>query len=424
MASKKRDQQFIQGLEQDLKDILSHLNPEPSKTRGQPTILPALALWAGMLVGVIRGFNAQLEIWRLLTQQGLWDSPRFPVSDDVVYKGLKNSSSDTFKIIFQQVTLLLNLHFTTPVQQLAHFASGVFALDEMTLDQIKKRLPSLRQTPQTVLPGKITALFDVRRQLWRHLEFQDNPDQNETIAARTMLEWLPSGSLILADLGYFGFAWFDALSDLGFHWVSRLRNKTSHTLIHTLYEANRVLDAIVWLGGYRANQASHAVRLVSFTKNGVTWRYITNVLDPRVLSIREISVLYARRWDIELMFNLVKTHLKLHLLWSSQTNVVLHQVFSVFTVAQVILGTRSEIASRAKVDVFDVSLDLMIRWLPRFAAGGDNPIEVMVERGRAAKIIRSASRIRWSSPDPSLGLYVWLLEGTVLLRQARYAGKV
>ncbi len=51
------------------------------------------------------------------------------------------------------------------------------------------------------------------------------------------------------------------------------------------------------------------------------------------MSIREIGQIYARRWDIEMLFNLVKTHLKLHVLWSSQPNVVLHQVYSVFIVS-------------------------------------------------------------------------------------------
>jgi hypothetical protein len=416
--------QLTNQLEDILRTVITDLNPEPAHLRGKPRTLPALALWAGLLVCVARGFTAQLELWRLLTSQGLWDFPRFTLSDDAVYKRLKNASQDTMKTVFEHVTMLLCLRFTHPVQALAPFASGVFALDEMTLDRLKKCLPSLRGTAETILPGVITALFDVRSQLWHHIEFHESTVQNEKVAARTMLESIPAGSLILADLGYFAFKWFDDLTDQGFHWVSRLRAKTSYELIHTLYEANGVLDAIIWLGAHRSDRAAHAVRLVVFTKNTTTWRYVTNVLDPRVLSIRDISVLYARRWDIEMMFNLVKTHLKLHVLWSSQINVVLHQVFAVFTVAQVMLGLRSEIAVRAKADVFDVSLELMIRWLPRFAQGGEDPVGIIVERGRAAKIIRPAGRLRWALPEVGLDRISWLPDGVVLTRVARYAGKL
>ena len=38
--------------------------------------LPALALWAGLLVCVLRGFASQLDLWRLLTLGQLWDYPR------------------------------------------------------------------------------------------------------------------------------------------------------------------------------------------------------------------------------------------------------------------------------------------------------------------------------------------------------------
>ena len=206
MASHKKDSELLNDLEEFIRNVITNLNIEPAKTRGQPRILPALALWSGILVGVIRGFNAQLEIWRLLAQQGLWDFPRFTIGDDAVYKRLKHASSDTLKVVFEQVTMLLNLNFTAPVQTLASFANGVFALDEMTLDQVKKRLPSLRNSEGAALIGSITALFDIRRQLWRAVEFHDNSLQNEKVAARGMLDFVPTGSLILADLGYFGFS--------------------------------------------------------------------------------------------------------------------------------------------------------------------------------------------------------------------------
>ena len=42
----------------------------------------------------------------------------------------------------------------------------------------------------------------------------------------SLLEGLPWRSLILFDLGYFSFAWFDYLTSMGYWWISRLREKT------------------------------------------------------------------------------------------------------------------------------------------------------------------------------------------------------
>ena len=218
-------------------------------------------------------------------------------------------------------------------------------------------------------------------------------------------------------------AWFDHLTDLGYWFVSRMREKTSVTVLEVLYDHAGVKDSVVFLGAYRADRAGHAVRLVEVFYQGVTRRYITNILDPQVLGVREVLELYARRWDIEMMFDLVKTHLKLHFLMSSKTNVMLHQVFAVFTVAQVILGLRSELAFKAKCDVFEVSLSLFVRWVLELARDGVDPIAVLVERGRFGGIIRRSSRGRMLIPEMDGSLYCERSTDAVLTRKARFAGK-
>ena len=238
-----------------------------------------------------------------------------------------------------------------------------------------------------------------------------------------MVDYLPKGSLLLTDFGYFGFQWFDALTQAGLYFVSRLRQKTTFDIIEVLYQDDKVLDALVWLGTYRADRARFSVRLIQYNHNGVQRSFITNVLDPRVLSLADIATCYARRWDIEMMFNLIKTHLKLHLLWSSKLTVVLHQVFAVFTIAQVILGLRSDIATRAKADPFEVSLDLLVRWVPRLAADGLDPVATLVERGRLAGFIRPSSRLKLSLPSLDLARYAFPNSFVPLQRLPRYAGK-
>ena len=427
MPDESERTELIRSIEDFLKPILLELSAAPPRTGpGRPWVLPAFALWAGVLVGVARGFSSQLDIWRLLTASGLWDLPRYAVKDDALYNRLKDAGRDTFATLFAQVTATLRRQrstLTTSLGALAAFANGVYALDSMTLDRVSKRLPSLRGRDEAVLPGKIAAAFDVRAQLWRTVTFVEQARANDKTAARGLLAGLPVGSLILADLGYFAYQWFDDLTDQGYFWISRLRAKTSYVPIHVFYQGGGVLDVLVWLGKYRADRAAHAVRLVQITRHGKTWAYLTNVLEPQRLSLADLSQLYARRWDIERMFNLVKTYLHLHWLWSSQITVVIHQVYAVFTVAQIILGLRSEIAERAQADVDEVSLDLMIRWLPRFAQSGQDPLQQIAERGRFAKIIRPVTRTIHDLPHLALSDYLPAPGGLTLTRTPRYAGK-
>ena len=121
-----------------------------------------------------------------------------------------------------------------------------------------------------------------------------------------------------ADLGYFGFAWFDWLTDAGYQWLSRLRKKTGYRVIHTYYSRGDTFDGIVWLGVHRADRAGHAVRLVTFRQGNTPHRYITNVRDPKLFAMADMARTYTQRWDIELAFKMLKQYLKLGLIRSAK----------------------------------------------------------------------------------------------------------
>jgi hypothetical protein len=410
-----------------LQAAIGELTPAPPTDRapGRPPILPALCLWAGLLTCVLHGFGSYLALWRLLSSQGLWHWPRLPLSDQALYARLARAGTAPLEALFAHLSTLLAERLAPYLPAaLAPFATAVYALDETTLDRVARLLPALRALPAgatALLPGKLAGLFDLRRQQWQRVEYIADPQQNEQVAARGMVADLPAGSLLVADLGYFGFAWFDALTDAALWWVSRLRAKTSYTIVHTLYARGETLDAIIWLGAHRADRAKHAARLVQFRQGGTTYRHVTNVLDPLVLPMAELARLYARRWDIELAFNLIKTHLKLHLLWGAKPVMVLQQVWAVLIIAQVLQALRLEIAGQAGVDPAEVSLPLLVAYLPFFAYRGVDPVAVVVEQGRALRFIRPSTRTQIVAPTPPPAAIAPMPPGLELTRTPRYA---
>ena len=413
-------------IETFLEGMIRAMPPErPPRRQGRPRVLPALALWAGLLVIVLRGFTGQSAVWRLLTDRGLWFFPRFSVSDQAVYNRLERGGPSALEALFRQVRDVLADRIKVAVTDgLAPFASEVMALDESTLDAVARKLPALRGLlpgDGRLLPGKLAGLFDVRRQLWHTMQFIPDPHQNEKVAARDLVATLAAGSLILADLGYFGFAWFDWLTDHGYYWVSRLRAKTSYTVIHCFYQQGEFFDGIVWLGAYRADRAAHAVRMVCFRVGNTTYRYITNVQDPQLLPALTIAQLYARRWDIELAVLLVKEHLNLHLLWSAKPVLIMQQVWAVLIIAQILQALRLEIAWRAGVDPFEVSIALLVEYAPHYAAEGRDPVEIFVERGRFLRFIRPSRRTIIEAPSIPEGAMAPLPPDVVLTRQPRYS---
>ena len=366
------DTDTVGNIEKFLQECLEGMEPDRRlKGPGRPRVLPAMALWAGLLVCVLRGFGSQLAVWRLISERGLWFFPRFPVTDQAVYKRLHTAGIKPLERLFEQISIVLAERFQGVVSEsLAPFAEDVVCIDESTLDTMSRTLPTLRRIPEgdsRLLPGKLSGAFDVRRQQWRTVRFQPNPHQNEKVLARDLVADLPSGTLVVADLGYFGFAWFDWLTDRGCYWLNRLRAKTSYKVIHIFYKHGDVFDGIVWLGAHRADRAKHAVRMVTFRQGKTLHRYITNVREPRTFPIASMAEVYARRWDIEMALALVKQHLKLRLLWSAKQLVILQQIWATLIISQVLQSMRLEIACKAGVDPFEVSIGLLVEYAPRYA---------------------------------------------------------
>ena len=80
-----------------------------------------------------------------------------------------------------------------------------------------------------------------------------------------------------------------------------------------------------------------------------------------------------------------------------------------------------EIAERAGVDPFDVSLALLVEYLPRFAHGGHDPLALFVAEGRRAGFIRPSTRTVIRAPAIAPEQLAPVPPGLVLERPPRYA---
>jgi hypothetical protein len=409
------------------------LQPQPTEQaavptarhRGQPARMTIEHLWLALVLAVLRGLTCGNDVWRLIAWEGVGSFPIVSVTSTAVRQRLRAAGSASLHLLLERVNAALGQRgAATSALTLAPFAPQVVALDETTLDALHRWCPDLRGLPAgcaQLLVGKLAGLFDLRAQQWLRLQFRDDVLANCKVGVLLLLDCLAPGSLILADLGYFSFAWFDYLTDQGYWWISRLRERTSYRIVHICYQHGETLDALIWLGAYRADRAAHQVRLVQFRQGAHLHRYLTNVTDPTLLSMLDIARLYARRWDIELAFKLLKRELGLHLWWAATPVLLLQQLLAALILAQVLHALQLEIAAQAQVDPFEVSLPILVKLLAHPPATIQPLVPLLVERGRLLGLIRPSTRLQVQAPSIPLTQLHPPPANLPTVRSARYA---
>jgi len=377
------------------------------KKRGRPARLSNQLLAAGIVWCLLHGWVSQWDLWRRISCFGVGSLAAVPVCDQAIYNRLAKHGTDVMQQLCAQISTWL-WHWLAPYEDthLAPFATRIYALDESTMRAIKRWLKELRDVPvgdPCLLAGRLVGLFDVRRQQWVRIDWLPKAIANCQAHAEAMLSSVEAGALLLFDLGYYNFEWFDTLTQRGIWWVARLRSNGSYSIEHILVQRDGYFEALIFLGAYRADQAAYLMRLVKVRYRGQWYSYISNVTDPCQLSGAQIVELYARRWDIELGFRMLKDHLGLRLLWSAKMQLIGAQLWATVILAQLFHALQVQVAVESGVETFDVSLELLWRYLPDLShlalKQGTPLMQVITEVGVALKLIRPSTRIRRAVPE-------------------------
>lgn len=398
---KPNEQQVLQVFEHSCQDLCG-----PNKRRaGRPATVSWNHRCLAMMLCFLRGWNAQLEVWRLLRSERLGAFAPVQVSDQAIDHRIERAAVP-LQWLFEHISAWLRTRLA-PWQdrRLAPWASAVYAADARTLEQMSRFLPWLRTLApgdSRLLAGQISALFAVRFQQWVRVDCCPHARDHCSTHFLALVEHVQAGALLLFDRGSFSFAFFDTLTTRGIWWISRSTHQVSSRVSHICSQADGILDAIVDLGTVSSCQAQYPVRLIQCWLHGRHYRSLSNVLDPHVLRLEDVVNLYARRWDIELAFRALQDHLNLHHLWSAKWAVIQVQLWCCLILAQVSHALQVAIAGQAGVEVFEVSLDLLIRLTPGWLSRGLTPLEHVVRFGRELGLLRPSTRHRIEVPwiDP------------------------
>jgi hypothetical protein len=378
--------------------------------------LLTLPVLVAIIVSLVwRRIPAVAEVQRVLAREGLLWTPPLPVSPQAITKRLDVMPAAVMGQLCAEVWARLQAQAPPPLPQ-PHWAPVrerfplLAIVDGSTLEALRKKAKVLREQPGLVLAGKVMVMVEAfsHRPLWQ--DYTEEALANDKRFAGAILAALPPGGLLVFDLGFFSFLWFDAFTDAAKFFVTRLREKTAYRTVQVLSRSPYYRDEIIQMGQYRANPCRHPLRLVSVLWQGAWYRYLTNVLEPQRLSARQVCELYRRRWRIEDAFALTKRLLDLAYVWTGSRNAVQLQIYATLMFYAILLTVCQQVAQALGEPLERISVEMVFRAFYHYSQAvqrgeSDNLIQFLIEHAKLLGIVkrqRKAHRER-----QQLELIIW-----------------
>lgn len=294
--------------------------------------------------------------------------------------------------------------YAQPLQPLRQRFPDVWVVDGSRLDAVAHRLKLLRDVRACVLPGCLTAFYDLYRGIARHLVFDADAAAGELPRTIAALMHVPQGTLIVGDRLYGVGTFFTALNTRNLAGLCRRNGRQSWRwvcdLSTTAVAGGTAYDTLVEIKGTR-DRPTQRLRWVRWRKGREVRELLTNVLEPRMLSVRDALQVYPWRWKVERLFFDLKEVLNLHRFYTSSPNGVAMQVYAaalVHTAFRVAQGHVAETLGRAPETISPA------KFFPRLAAAS---IGLVWSELAFLTIQQANPRVRLHKPDWHECAFAW-----------------
>ena len=347
---------------------------------------------------VWRRMPAVTEVQRVLAREGLLWVPPVRVSVQALIKRLDVLPAAVMGQLFAEVCAQVQAQEPPALPHprwvpVRDAFSLIAIVDGSTLEALRKKTQVLRERQGLVLGGKMMVMVEAfsHRPLWQL--YTDDAAANDKRFAADIMTALPIRGLLVFDLGFFSFLWFDDFTDQQKFFVTRMRAKIAYRTVQVLSQGPYYRDEIIQVGQYRSNPCTHPLRMVSVLWQGVWYRYLTNVLDPQVLSARQVCELYRRRWRIEDAFAVTKRVLDLAYLWTGSANAVQLQIYATLLFYAVLLTICQQVAQVLGEPLERISVEMVFRAFYHYSRAvqcgeADDLVRFLAEHAKLLGIVK------------------------------------
>ena len=204
---------------------------------------------------------------------------------------------------------------------------------------------------------------------------------SEQAAAMRLMRSLGAGMLLLWDRGFVGYKLWAAAVKRGAHLLGRLTSNMVFEPIQTLADGSFLAKLYPSPYARRKNEGGILVRIIEYSITpperpgfGEIHRLITSLLDAESYPAKELIVLYHERWEIELEYDEIKTHMigKTPTLRSKTPKGILQEIYGLLIAHMAVRTLMAEAASKWDLDPdrlsFTGALQVISRAIPRMQA--------------------------------------------------------
>ncbi len=236
------------------------------------------------------------------------------------------------------------------MQDLRQHFPEIHVVDGSRLDAVCHGLKIVHDVRAPILPGCVTAFYDLYRGFCREIIFFPDAAEAELPRGQMALGWMAPGALILGDRLYSSLQYFRVLSEHGlfglFRKNGRLKIKRLEVLSRKQGSRSLLEDSLVEVG-CGVGEPKRKLRLIRYRSQGRRLDLLTDVLDPEKLSAEDAVKLYGLRWSVERLFLDLKETLDLHSLYACHPNLVAQQVYAAALVHTAFRVAQAKIAQKA-----------------------------------------------------------------------------
>lgn len=373
--------------------------------------------WIGIVLESPESLTPMLELCR---RNGHPLLPRVQATSEAFFERCQTFSWRFFAGLFQSFKEKAGKQAPAVYAQklsktLSRFSLAV-VVDGSKIAQVAHRLKILRKIKKAVLPGSITALYDLTQGVLKDLLFEPDVSRGEFHLALDLIERLSQESLVIGDRLFGRGAFFEHLAHFRLWGLTR-RHLSGGQMIKT-----KILGSRRWGGretleewlvelGSGDSTPTQTLRYFLYQKGKDKLELLTNVLDRERLSAEEALEIYPQRWSVERMFFDLKEVVGLNTLYSSTPNAVGIQVYISAIVHTAFRIAQGKIAQRHNVAPEGIS---PVKLFPKMAEACK--YQAMLE-GQWLELAQDNPEIKLKQPNISKKGWAWTTLKEVLVQR-------